>query len=154
MTEQLGERCKKLFHEQIPGNWHISGVVLMSVLLSSLSIYTAARMMQREGSSTLLLITLFASPLIFIGLSYWMRNVIAKILARYYIGLPALLLALAISHFNIAVEGIAVGPWAVVVAVILWIWPVWPLVAVTFVLLGSIAPALGKMGGSNMKSSS
>ena len=88
------------------------------------------------------------------GLSYWMRNVIAKILARYYIGLPALLLALALNYFNIAVEGISVGPWAIAAAVILWAWPVWPIVAVTFVILGAIAPALCKLGGSNMKSSS
>ena len=144
MTASLGNRCKTLFNEQIPGWWHIAGAVLMTVLLSALSIYTAVRMIQQGGSSTLLVITLFASPLIFMGLSYWMRNVIAKILARYYIGLPALLLALALNHFNIAVEGIAVGPWAIGAAVLLWIWPVWPVVAVTIFIFGAMAQGFNK----------
>ena len=152
MTEQIGDRCKKLFNEKIPGWWHIAGVVLMTIPLSILSIQAAVRLMQQEGWSRPIVITLFLSPLIFLGLSYWLRNVTAKILARYYIGLPALLIALGLNHYNIAVEGVSVGPWAIGAAVLLWVWPVWPVVAVIFVILGAMAPALGKMGGPTMGS--
>ncbi len=152
MTEEIGDRCKRLFNEQIPGWWHIAGIVLLTVPPSILSVYAAVRLVQQEGASRPLVTTLFVSPLLIFALSYWLRNVTAKILARYYIGLPALIIALGLNHFNVAVEGVAVGPWAILAAVILWIWPVWPVVAVAFVLLAAIAPALAKAGGPTMGS--
>ena len=85
-------------------------------------------------------------PIAGAALGYWLKNALAKVLVRSWYGLPAVILAIAICNTNPEV-----GIWVLLAAILLWVWPIWPLLVIVFAFAAIIFYALGKGATKNVK---
>jgi hypothetical protein len=142
----IGDKCRHLFSHRIPGWWHIVGFLIIATPLVVYSGYVAylALIELHKPFSELSKSTQFiiASPPITILVSYWLRNVTAKILARYYIGIPALVISYIINRNGIEINGVVIGPWLIAASIIAWLWPIWPILAVFIFVLGAVGKGI------------
>ena len=143
----IGDKCRRLFSHSLPGWWHIAGFLLIAIPLIVISGYVAYRMLNELhkpfGQLSWTTQFIIASPPLTLLASYWFRNVTAKILARYYIGIPALVISYFINRNGVEINGVLIGPWLIAASIIAWVWPIWPLFAVFIILLGAVGKGLG-----------
>lgn len=132
----MGHRCKVLITEPIPGPWAkivvwftaISSAVAAGVILYNIG----------EVDSSLVISTL-GLVAVNVGLSYWLRHAIAKVLVRSWYGAPLVILGALIgqSYPDIGVIVMAAGA-------IAWFWPIWPIALIVICVVFVVMAAVGK----------
>jgi hypothetical protein len=144
----IGDKCRRLFSYRIPGWWHIAGFLIIAIPLLVYSGYVAylglIALHKPFGQLSRTTQLIIVSPPITLLVSYWFRNVTAKILARYYIGIPALVISYIINRNGIEINGIVIGPWLIAASIIAWVWPIWPFLAVFVLIFGAIGKGMSE----------
>lgn len=137
----MGHRCKVIVDEPITGpraklwtNTAFAIGVLTSVL-SGVLVYLAVQ--ANNGSYGLLIAA--GTIAVSVGLSYWLRHMIAKVVIRTHYGLPLVILGAMMC------ESLPdIGPFVLIGGLILWFWPIWPIALIAICMLGVIAMAIGR----------
>jgi hypothetical protein len=133
-------RCAQVIKDPISGPWSnicfwiatIAGVVGGIFAFSQ----TAGNMWQHYAM-------LVGIPIVAVSIGFVFKNALAKIIVRSWYGLPAVIISIAI--INTSPE---IGIWFLLAAIILWIWPIWPLILIVFT---SLIMALAAIGNKNKK---
>jgi len=126
----IGRRCKACFTEPSTGPW--ADVVLWIAGVASVA---AAIVVGMDSS---FVAGIVAGAMTFAG-GYFLRHGWARCLVRSHYGLPAFIAAWVIFSYYPTVGG-----WLLFGSILLWFWPLWPLMAIIVVLIGAIAAGLGK----------
>lgn len=132
----IGQRCKMVINEQINGPWAkivvwMAGVIGVVAGIMTFSLTECAPLPH--------FILLVGIPLAVFGIGYWLRHALAKCLVRTHYGLPAVILAIALCSVNPTV-----GLCALAGAILIWCWPIWPLLLVVACFAGVVLAALAK----------
>jgi len=143
---KVGQYCSRLFSEPGPTLFQNLGMGIFT--LSGLILGFLWGWANHSGFLPVLFFTILGSCIgggVLFGLSYVSRNAISKVLVRWKIGLPSLLAAILLYYINPDF-----GSFAIILAIFIWGWPLWPLLVIFLALFVAVAPALSKMGGSSM----
>jgi hypothetical protein len=133
---RIGDKCKSLFVDPIPGPW--AKIVVWFSVLSSIGAagVVATRASNLDSNQMIAIMCLLA---INIGASYWLRNVIAKVLVRSWYGAPLVVLGALISQ-----SYPEVGGFVILAGVVAWFWPIWPLALIVGGVACVVMAAAGK----------
>ena len=126
----IGRRCKACFTEPSTGPW--ADIVLW---IAGVAGVAAAIVVGMDSS---FIAGIVAGAIVFSG-GYFLRHGWARCLVRSHYGLPAFIAAWVIFSYYPTVGG-----WLLFGSILLWFWPLWPLMAIIAVLIGCIAAGLGK----------
>ena len=142
--QKVGNHCALLFKEPGPDLWQKVGVGIFTFLGIILGFIWGWANYTGFFSVTFFSIlgALIAGGVLF-SLSYLTRHAVSKVLARWKIGFPSLLVAIGIFYIDPNL-----GVWAIIAAIFIWAWPLWPLLVILLALFVAVAPALSKAGGS------
>lgn len=133
----IGYRCKVVIEEPINGPW-AKVIVWMAGAIAVVAGFFAFSYTQHVDPLTHYVIT-YGTPAAIFGIGYWLRHALAKCLVRTHYGLPAVILAIAICNVDPTL-----GMWALFAAILVWFWPIWPLLSILIVVTIAIAAAAGR----------
>ena len=142
---KVGNQCVLLFKEPGPDLWQKVGIGSLSLVGILLGFRWG--WVNYTGFFSVAFFSLLGAVIaggVLLGLSYLSRHAISKVLVRWKIGLPSLMLAIGL--YLISPD---FGTLAIIIAVFVWAWPLWPLLVILLALFVAVAPALSKMGGSS-----
>lgn len=142
---KVGNKCALLFKEPGPDLWQKVGIGIFT--LAGITLGFMWGWINYTGFLSVTFFSLLGASTaggVLLGLSYLSRHAISKVLVRWKIGLPSLMLAIGL--YLISPD---FGTLAIIIAVFVWAWPLWPLLVILLALFVAVAPALSKMGGSS-----
>jgi hypothetical protein len=130
-------KCQEVINDPIPGPW-CTIVEWIAGAVALISGYFAFMLSQNCQPLQHGIITV-GVPLAVFGTGYWLRHAFAKCLVRSHYGLPAVILALALCSADPTI-----GITALIAALLVWFWPIWPLLFILVCTVGLILIALGR----------
>jgi hypothetical protein len=136
-------RCKQVIAEPIKGPW-ATICFIIAIVCGIVGGFVAFN--QTAGNIWQHYVMLAGIPIAATALGYWLKNAFAKVLVRSWYGLPAVILGIAICNTNPEV-----GIWVLLAAILLWVWPIWPLLLITFTFVALILFIFGKASTKNVK---
>lgn len=132
----MGHRCKVLITEPTPGPW--AKIVVWVAAISSA--VAAGVILYNTGEvDPSLIVSALGLVAVNVGLSYWLRHVIAKVLVRSWYGAPLVIVGTLIGQTYPDIGGIIIAAGAIA-----WLWPIWPIALIVVCVVFVVMAAAGK----------